>query len=601
MFISKLKIQNFRSIREQELHLKNLNVFVGKNDAGKSNFVRALHLFFSDRSGYDFDWDADFCQFAPERKKKASEIKITLHIDLPGNYSGVTNAIWTKVWRNGGIHSDVIVQGDGRAIPSKSKAPYLLRNARFDYVPATKSDHFFSKLLVSIYEMLQMTAQQDLVDASSALTKVIGSHTKTILEQLLNSLGLTSQIAPPTDLRHIFSALDFQSKTNGKTFSLNQRGDGIKSRHIPIILDWLAAQARTLSAKGRPAVVTVWGYEEPENNLEMAACDEVARFFLEKCTTHQTFITTHSPSFYSLLLEDQKNRVAVFGVSKSDSATAPQTELRLITHENLEEVDDSMGLMPLITPRIKPIQDELLRIKSIKQHLPKADKAVIFVEGTSDKTVLGEIFRHAAPAIDVHIEANGMEDDTSGCANWVADRLIAWAYVQPAKHVTGENLETKRARSAIGLFDADEAGREARKRCMDDPKCNQSPFTKAIQLATSPELKALQGKGFPISASLEELFSEPVWDHAEAKGWLEDRGNLIMLYRYSDTSKSFDQHLEDSDLTAHQRRLITKKVKADKKGKLAWHLTTFDEYAIAPVLENFKFTLNQIREAIGDK
>lgn len=601
MFISKLKIQNFRSIIEQELNLKHLNVFVGKNDAGKSNFVRALHLFFSDRSGYDFNWDSDFCQFAPKRKKKADEITITLHIDLPGNYSGVTNVIWTKVWRNGGIHSDNIVQGDSRAIPSKSKAPYLIRNARFDYVPATKSDHFFSKLLVSIYEMMQITAQQDLVNASSALTNVIGDHTKTILDQLLNSLGLASQISPPTDLRHIFSALDFQSKTNGKTFSLNQRGDGIKSRHIPIILDWLAAQARTLSAKGRPAVVTVWGYEEPENNLEMAACDEVARFFLEKCTTHQTFITTHSPSFYSLLLEDKKNRVAVFGVSKLDSATAPQTELKLITRENLEELDDSLGLMPLITPRIKPIQDELLRIKSIKQHLPKADKAVIFVEGTSDKTVLEKIFKHARPVIEVHIEANSMEDDVSGCANWVADRLIAWAYVQPAKQVSGENLENRKARFAIGLFDADDAGRDARKKCADDPKCNQSPFTKAIQLSTSPELKTLQEKGFPISASLEELFPEMVWDHAESKGWLEDRGNLIMLYRYSDTSKSFDQHLEDSDLTAHQKRLITKKVKADKKGKLAKHIATLNETDIKFVLDNFKFTLDKIRKAIESK
>jgi hypothetical protein len=598
MFISKFKIQNFRSIIEQELQLKNLNVFVGKNDAGKSNFVRALHLFFSDRSGYNFDWNTDFCQFAPVRKKKADEITITLHIDLPG-YSGVPNVIWTKVWRNGGLYSDDLVQGDGGAIPSKSKAPYLLRNARFDYVPATKSDHFFSELLISIYEMLQRTAHQDLINASSALTTVIGKHTKNILDQLFSSLGLTSQIAPPTDLRHIFSALDFQSKTNGKTFSLHQRGDGIKSRHIPIILDWLASQARTLSAKGRPAVITVWGYEEPENNLEMAACDVVAKFFLEKCTTHQTFITTHSPSFYSLLLEDQKNRVVVFGISKQDSSTAPQTEFRVITHENLDEVDDSMGLMPLITPRLKPIQDELLRIKDIKQHLPKPDKPVIFVEGTTDKTVLEKIFQHATPAIDVYIEANAKEDDISGCANWVADRLIAWAYVQPANQLAGENFATKRARMAIGLFDADAAGQDAKKRCAEDPKCKKSPFTKTMQLATSPRLKVLKEKGFGITGGLEELFSEVVWNHAEEKGWLEERDDLIKLYSYSDTTKSFDQHLEDSELTAHEKRLVTKKVKAAKKGVLARYIATLEEPALAPLLENFKFTLDQIRKNIG--
>lgn len=39
-----IKIQNFKSIREQELHLGQLNVFIGANGSGKSNLIQAFRL-----------------------------------------------------------------------------------------------------------------------------------------------------------------------------------------------------------------------------------------------------------------------------------------------------------------------------------------------------------------------------------------------------------------------------------------------------------------------------------------------------------------------------------------------------------------------------
>ena len=45
MWISKIKIKNFRNYEEQEINLeKNVNVFYGENAQGKTNIIEAIFL-----------------------------------------------------------------------------------------------------------------------------------------------------------------------------------------------------------------------------------------------------------------------------------------------------------------------------------------------------------------------------------------------------------------------------------------------------------------------------------------------------------------------------------------------------------------------------
>ena len=53
--IKKIYIKNFRSIVEETIECESMNIFVGKNDAGKSNVLKALDLFFNyDIKKYNF-------------------------------------------------------------------------------------------------------------------------------------------------------------------------------------------------------------------------------------------------------------------------------------------------------------------------------------------------------------------------------------------------------------------------------------------------------------------------------------------------------------------------------------------------------------------
>ncbi len=46
--IRRIKIKNFRSIRNLDIEVTDLATFVGDNDSGKSNILKALNLFFND-------------------------------------------------------------------------------------------------------------------------------------------------------------------------------------------------------------------------------------------------------------------------------------------------------------------------------------------------------------------------------------------------------------------------------------------------------------------------------------------------------------------------------------------------------------------------
>jgi hypothetical protein len=166
-------------------------------------------------------------------------------------------------------------------------------------------------------------------------------------------------------------------------------------------LRWLAKQAETLSAPGRPKVVSFWAYEEPENNLEMSSCLELAKERLADSDQIQTFVTTHAPAYYSIAVDAPKEKVLVFGVTKD--ASSGETEVKRIIKEHLSYVDESMGLMPLIQPYLRNALDKINELKKVQERLSTYDKPTLFVEGPSDKSLIVQSLRLFHPKANEQI------------------------------------------------------------------------------------------------------------------------------------------------------------------------------------------------------
>lgn len=559
MNVESIKIRNFRSLANIELNFSRLNIFVGKNDSGKSNVLRALDLFFNYGRGYPFLWKQDFCAFTQSPRGKAAEIEISLDISPPKNFSDQTPVRWKRSWRQSGLHREEIKHLDRSELSPKNKFGALLKSIRYDYVPAIKGEAYFSRLLGNMYDMLELTVENEIRSASAEFMTSINAHTGTIIHELLDRLDLNSSIELPANLRELFAQLDFRSTHNDRQFSLGQRGDGIKVRHIPIILRWLAKQAQTLSAPGRPKVVTIWGYEEPENNLEMGRCNDMANDFYNDSIEIQTFITSHSPAFYSIFRKDEEKAISLFGVKKINDSK--ESEISLLTKSDLTTLDDSMGLMPLVAPYYENAIREIEQIKLHQVELPSTERPVLFVEGLTDKTIISAATEFLFPDLRDQFEIFAKPN---GGYNWVADRLIAWA------HSGAQTV-------GVGLFDCDPDATKAKEKAMAHQKVQENRYAKAHVLGKSRHLQECAQAGFLIPYAIEELFPPSIWEHAEQSGWLVPREGLPTLFKFDKTDITFNKHLMERVPNIELARYVRMKVHISSKKRFARFISQLDE------------------------
>ncbi len=580
MSITALSIRNFRSIVSLSEKVLDLNIFVGQNDEGKSNILRALDLFFNHdkRDGYKLDWNRDYCCFAPIRTRKAEEILISIEVTPPPSFANRGPAVWIKTWRRDGLHHDSFKHKDGTEVSPKSKIAAYLKTMRFDYVPAIKGRDYFQVLMSKLHDMLETSVEEQVRTASSSFTATINKNTKRILVEILQRLNLETTIQLPSNLRDLFAQLEFTSVSGEKSFSLDQRGDGIKVRHIPIVLRWLAQQANHLSARGRPKTVTVWGYEEPENNLELRRCFELAQEFVDGSSEIQAFVTTHSPAFYSVFRNSDPEKVRLSLVTKNEYST---THVRPLGDIDLPSLDSAMGLLTLLEPHFQEVRQELQKLQNAAKSLTDTSKPTIFCEGLTDKIIFEEALRLFFPA---HVELVAVRCSTrqGGGHTWVGDMLIAWSFSRPL------------ARS-VGVFDKDTDAQLTMKESvskLNDPPSGKKAF--GVALKPGPQLKTCFTRKVAVPFAVEELFPEDIWDIAEKKGWLEDRPNPIALYKFVQRDITFNDYVEDLLPEKHLYRLALKKIALEKKEPLAKHVCGLaDEAKRKQALDGVKPTLEE--------
>ena len=327
-------------------------------------------------------------------------------------------------------------------IPDNSNVHALLRNINFMYVPAVKDRDYIAHLRASIFGAISEAART-FRTSSQEFESSIATHLRDLTNEISQTMGFSSRLALPRDLSHVFESLDFL--TDEQDISLDARGDGIKARHIPLILKFIADKKRGLQHHGAPPHSFIWGYEEPENNLEFSSCVELAdQFygFLDHGIC-QMFLTTHSPVFYNLHRREQKKEGYVLNhhVFKEIEEDGSQCEAAS------DDLDDRMGTTALVAPLV---QDLEIRVRSLEElrldarSLARNGRHVLFVEGPPDKMILERALAEFAPEMQENVVVETKE--SGGGYLYVVDMLRSWCY--EAKHETG-------LPRCAGLVDAD--------------------------------------------------------------------------------------------------------------------------------------------------
>jgi predicted ATPase len=414
--IKKIEIWYFRSIYDGEMSdLADLNVIFGRNDTGKSNVLRALNLFFNYESnpGLVFNFDRDFSH---ERKhevetdkgagsKKFVTVKVTFATPKNMQKSLGKEFFLRRQWSI--ERNPTAPQEKFSKHITQNKIQYVrrfLNNVSFHYIPAIKDRVIFQKLLEEMYKVL--LKDEDFVNSLSGFTEKIRAKTEALSSGIADNLKIASVIAPPDDLSNLFRSLDFDTgKSNSKLSLILQRGDGVQVRHIPEILRFIADAPASPSRH-------IWGFEEPENSLELAGAVGEAKLFcdLAEDENKQIFITSHSPAFFRLPEPIAKK----FFVKKQDE----KSEIVNISDSDDMDSFSLMGEIPylsVISDALNAAHAEIEELKFLQKDLQKQiegdQRPILWVEGQTDKQIIEcawKLFSHRDLPLNVK-PASGAE------------------------------------------------------------------------------------------------------------------------------------------------------------------------------------------------
>lgn len=585
--IKHIKIKNFRSIVELDIDTDKMNIFVGLNDAGKSNVLKALNLFFNGETepGATFDFETDYSKYAPIRKKKAKEITISVVFSIPERYSYHDDVVWTKIWRAGGLHKDNST--DWNFTPY-SKVSTLVKRVRYKYVPAIKSDNYFKLLLADLYMSIAKEANNELMEKAEEYSYALDGFTQKIGLRVQKTVGIKSNLIMPANQADIFKELVFMTNDkSGKFINLSYRGDGIKAIHIPAILKYIAEQDNRLMTNTAVPITSIWGYEEPENGIEMRKCFDLAKELFEFSSDVQEFITTHSPAFYQL---GNEIGAKMYYVYKGEEDCSSQ----ICKEIDLLELHDKVGIMPIIAPIVAEKQAELLYMKALLANAKFVDKETIFVEGVTDKAYLEMAIKAHSPSLSKKMENGELQVVTreeNGCGtSLLADWAIAWMHL---------NYKSK----AVFLLDADKEGKDARKD-INEAKEKYKKRTcklKALLLKPTEDMKGVNHKiNNAVIITVEHLLSYEFWKKIKEKGWTEEKSKVEILNMFGnvvDIKKSIDSIIDELvDNEDMKDTVIYLMPKDDKKDKILKLVQKEVENGNISVLDGFQNTISELEK-----
>lgn len=357
--IRAISIKNFRSIIKLDtpIETSDLNIMIGLNDSGKSNLLKALNLFFRGKTeiNTDFRFEDDFCKYAVVPHGKAPEIEIAITFQLPPNYTKSGGLIvWKKTWRKSGFHAEKFQDEKGNIYKTeKTKSIAWLRKLKYYYVPAIRDEKYFNYLMGLVHDALSECNSKAFSQSSASFLSGIKKQVTSLVGDLSAITGMTSEIGMPSDFKLLFATLDFSLLTNNQHISITKRGDGIKAQHIPVILLFIAKTLKNRRDRQLNSDI-IWGFEEPENNLEISKSFAMADFFANNSKSIQIFINTHSPAFY-MLSQNKKINSKLYWVTRDG---AGKTSYTLQDSFNISQINSDIGLMPIVAPYIQAKKEE---------------------------------------------------------------------------------------------------------------------------------------------------------------------------------------------------------------------------------------------------
>jgi len=330
-----ITIKNFRSLKNVSIPgLRDFNALVGRNNAGKSNVLRALNLFFNHE--VEEGVPLDIAKDCSARKSQKKEIEIVVSFDLPSNFkcrSGLENIEYRlgrtfgikKVWGLGEDRPslDVWVNPETKAYEENYKqgiaADEFLKLVKFRYIPSHREpqkliERELSKLQSILVrgmnwrdsrrrkkneqEKGEQSSSTILTEALTRLNETAEATLRPISDEIIKKADGVRNVkfTAPTGLTELLLKFGaFVELEDGTSLESNLQGSGIQTYLLYHLLHFI--DAREASNFGWKQAV-IWVLEEPESflhtDLEADLGSSLFRFSHVPNNRVQIITSTHS-------------------------------------------------------------------------------------------------------------------------------------------------------------------------------------------------------------------------------------------------------------------------------------------------------------------
>jgi AAA15 family ATPase/GTPase len=312
-WLKNVRIQNFKSLRDVSLKCERINLFVGKPNVGKSNFLEALSLlgpnYLDNQQGFG-------------RPMLRYEQAANLFFDqgfLEDEIMVSANKIISSTlkFEQDGFQYEMAIKAKG------SVSARFSSEGKIHGFEVSKDKIFFPVKHFIFPENQRFTSNSNTL----YLVPPYGENFLNVLQSHKNLRKEASSLFEPYGLELLvdspLSRLEIVKRQDGILFKTP----------YALVADTLRRYLFHLSAieSNRDSVLL---FEEPESHNFPPFIQRLAHRMMED-ESNQYFITTHSPFLFNTLVEKSKD-VAVFVVEYEDF----QTKVRRLSEENLREILD---------------------------------------------------------------------------------------------------------------------------------------------------------------------------------------------------------------------------------------------------------------------
>lgn len=441
MKIVRFSVTNYRSITTaNKIRFHDLTVLVGKNNEGKSNFLRALNIAMSaiiymhkgpamrrSWARHFYDWKRDFPIQLQSRKSGLESIfKLDFQLDvnevaqfheLTGLRGNEIIPIAVRIGKNSSPKIDIPKKGSSAYKEKKEQiAEFISQRITFNYIQAVRTENMAKYALEeAIYdELAALNNNPEYINALDKIQALEQNALKELSTNLVDPLKVflptlkDVSIERPDSLQSIRRRHDIDVIIDdGIPTSIDDKGDGIKSLVTLAILQ----DRRNVSGASVVAI------EEPESHLHSGAIHRLSDVIQNIANSSQVIITTHNPLFVS------RNRISSNIIV--DSGTVRPAK-------DIADIREVLGVLP-------------------SDNLQNA-RFVLVVEGENDKIALMKILPLCSKSIASALRNNLLIIKPLGGATNLSHDLL--------------DLKTNLCQYAV-LLDNDKAGHQAAERAIN--------------------------------------------------------------------------------------------------------------------------------------